>query len=1283
MRMVLVCWLLALATGFADSVNSLTLVNADTDADIRALTNGATINLALDGTNLNVRANTTPAAVGSVRFAYDGNANYRTENAAPYALAGDSSGNYNSWTPTLGSHTLTATPYTGANASGTAGTPLTITFDVINSGGGNQPPMVTITNPVNGAVFPPPATIALAASATDSDGTVTKVEFFEGATKLGETTTSPYSLVWSNVPAGGYVLTARAIDNANATSTSSAVAITVGTLNTNGVVSGTLQKWHRVTVTFDGPNTSESATPNPFRDYRLNVTFTHPGSGRTQLVPGFYAADGNAGETSATAGTKWRVHFAPDAEGVWTYAASFRTGTDIAVSTNAEEGTPVSFDGASGSFTIGPTDKSGRDHRGKGLLQYVGQRYLRFAETGEYFLKGGADSPENFLAYNQFDGTTATHQYAPHAGDFTAGDPTWQGGKGTNIIGALNYLAGQGMNSVYFLTMNVTGDGKDVWPWTSSSERDRFDCSKLDQWEIVFSHMDQRGLQLHVVQQETENDQLLDGGALGVQRKLYYRELIARFGHHLALVWNLGEENTNTDAQRQEFCNYIRALDPYDHPLVVHTFPGDKNTVYTPLLGFAAFEGPSLQNGSLNQTYTTTTNWIARSASAGRPWFVCLDENGPANDGVKPDSADATHDAIRKTELWGNLMAGGAGCEWYFGYNYPHDDLDCEDWRSRDNMWRQTRYALEFFQQYLPFPDMTPSNALTSVTTDYCFAKPGAVYAVYLPSGGSTALDLGASTNTFLVRWFNPRAGGPLQTGTVAQVTGPGSVALGDPPGEPTQDWAVLVRPAAKILFIRGGPGTGGFLEGGADEQLSDITDDSTASGNHGWGTLADVLRLEGFEPEQLIEGPATNNTPVNLAGLDLTQYRVIVLGSNNAEYDTNHVNAVERFVRNGGGLLVISGANWGRNWRDAPDSDQPFLDRFRLGMSQDQGTYTLERSLGDYLAPDHPILAGINKFDGEGVSPIVRTSAVAGVTATILVKAKSTTRNNDGTNPGNNYQGTSRATTASDGSLVIALAGAGRVAGHFDRNTFFNLNGAGTSIERFDNKQYARNLFNWLANRSQPVNQPPWVNAGPPQTITLPASATLAGTVTDDGLPYPPGTLTTDWEKVTGPGVVVFTDTTASFSLPGTYVLRLTANDTTLSATSEVVVTVNDSFPAWATRHGVTDTLDDNDGDGLVALIEYALGLDPQTPSVTPSAVEAGDYLTLTYTKNKTVTDVTILAEVANNVTGPWSSATLDVDQAWQVTDGLTLQTITARDKTPVSSAPSRFLRLKVTGNY
>jgi hypothetical protein len=593
------------------------------------------------------------------------------------------------------------------------------------------------------------------------------------------------------------------------------------------IVAGEMKQWHDVTLTFAGPQADEAGAVNPFLDARLDVTFAK--DGRQYLVPGYFAADGNAGQTGATGGNQWRVHFLPPEPGTWTYTVSFREGTDVAIADNpapgAEEAAPPPaagkgsprratphgrgsvLDGMTGTISVGPTDKTGRDFRGQGLLRYTGQRYLQFAHTGTYFLKGGADSPENFLAYADFDqtfdsaeltrsgeaaGEKFIHHYQPHVEDWRPGDPTWQNGKGKGILGALNYLASKGMNSVYFLTYNIDGgDGQDVWPWTSPSERLRFDCSKLDQWEIVFSHMDKLGLMMHVVTQETENDQGLDGGDLGRQRKLYYRELIARFAHHPALVWNLGEENTNTNEQRKAFARYIHDLDPYDHPVVCHTYPGKYDEVYSPLLGYEYFEGPSLQT---NDTHRQTMKWLDLSDQARRRWFVCLDEIGPSHTGVKPDNDDYWHDDVRRQHLWGNLLAGGAGVEWYFGYNFPNNDLNCENWRTRDHLWDLTRYALSFFHDHLPYPMMSHHDELTSAPNDYCFARPGQVYAIYLPFGGTTDLDVGGTTATFQIRWFNPREGGLLHPGTLASATGPGKVNIGQPLEDTDKDWVALIE---------------------------------------------------------------------------------------------------------------------------------------------------------------------------------------------------------------------------------------------------------------------------------------------------------------------------------------------------------------------------------------------------------------------------------------------------------------------------------------------------------
>ncbi len=195
-------------------------------------------------------------------------------------------------------------------------------------------------------------------------------------------------------------------------------------------------------------------------------------------------------------------------------------------------------------------------------------------------------------------------------------------------------------------------------------------------------------------------------------------------------------------------------------------------------------------------THGETIQWIDQSAANGRKWFVCLDEFGGGSDGVRPDSNDYWHDNARKNCLWGNLMAGGAGCEWYFGYPYAHNDLNCEDWRSRDHMWDLTRYALDFFHSYLDFTQMAHNDGLTSASGDYCLANPGDTYVIYLPNGGTTDLNLTGVSGTFEVKWFDPRYGGALQDGTVTSVTGGSNVNIGYAPNSTNSDWTCLVRPS-------------------------------------------------------------------------------------------------------------------------------------------------------------------------------------------------------------------------------------------------------------------------------------------------------------------------------------------------------------------------------------------------------------------------------------------------------------------------------------------------------
>ena len=597
-------------------------------------------------------------------------------------------------------------------------------------------------------------------------------------------------------------------------------------------LTGELKIWHKVSLTFDGPETSEKHEYNPFLNYRLNVRFTHSESGRSFLVPGYYAADGNAANTSADSGNKWRVHFSPNKQGTWTWQASFRKNRWVAISSKSNAGVSGGFmDGQSGTFDVGPSDKQYPDFRARGRLNYVNGPYLQFAESHEYFIKAGADAPENLLAYADFDGAFQddghkdgfVKTWAPHIVDWKPGDPTWQGDKGKGLVGALNYLSSKGMNAFSFLTLNIRGDDDNVFPYIDYDTHDRMDVSKLNQWEIIFEHGQTLGLFLHFKTQEVENPGLLDGGGLGVQRKLYYRELVARFGHHLALNWNMGEENgdwalelptpAQGTAERLAMANWFWHNDPYNHHVVIHNGQDFKDLT-----------GPdSYYTGASVQTHRPDFSYVHDAVKRlrdwpvvnGRPWAIAVDEPGDAEYALRPDAVNPNHDDARMSGLWGALTAGAWGTEWYFGYQHEHSDLTAEDWRSRDLFWDQARHALAFFAMInVPYhlahsaDNLVSADGLATGKDAYVLALPQEFYVVFVKEGGrELSLRLAKDESTYEVAWYDPRNGGELMPGSVVRLeTGaPGEgyrpqthMNLGLPPDSPEKDWVILVKRVTK-----------------------------------------------------------------------------------------------------------------------------------------------------------------------------------------------------------------------------------------------------------------------------------------------------------------------------------------------------------------------------------------------------------------------------------------------------------------------------------------------------
>ena len=164
--------------------------------------------------NLSATANDADGTITKVEF-YQGNTLLGTSNASPFAY---------SWTNVAaGTYYLSAKAYDNLGAIGTSNIDTIIV--------GNQNPIVSITSPLNNAMFSQPATITINATASDPDGTISKVEFYNGNTLLGTDNSAAYSFVWTGVSAGNYQITAKAYDNSTGVATSSIINVTVGNQN--------------------------------------------------------------------------------------------------------------------------------------------------------------------------------------------------------------------------------------------------------------------------------------------------------------------------------------------------------------------------------------------------------------------------------------------------------------------------------------------------------------------------------------------------------------------------------------------------------------------------------------------------------------------------------------------------------------------------------------------------------------------------------------------------------------------------------------------------------------------------------------------------------------------------------------------------------------------------------------------------------------------------------------------------------------------------------------------
>jgi hypothetical protein len=564
------------------------------------------------------------------------------------------------------------------------------------------------------------------------------------------------------------------------------------------------------------PFTETDASPNnPWLDYRLDVELTDPAM-TTYHVAGFYAgngADAKYGPVGST-GSVWKARFAAfgnNAAGTWSYTAKLRYGAGVNIDPplplSGMEVWPLGGSGGTGTFNVVNPSAIEPEFLRLGFLRANGvDRYLQHdASPAQYFLKTGSGGPENFLGYHEFTGYAqqgmalcgscsdcsgsnnvppSGHIFAMHVADWLIGDASWGGPavrKGKGIVGALNYLSSKGINSIFFMPMNLGGDGRDVFPFVtlgnnicSPSPADlvfHYSVARMAEWNVVFEHAMRKSILLEFVLAEREwgNIHWLGGSvaaggvAMSPERKLFLKQMVAMFGHNPAIKWNLCEENVlysagNSPGQFNEveleaLAGWIRAWDRYQHPIGVHL---DANTILTYKVMLDQNRAGWLDSTSLQvhgessamtgKTQSTHYGYVPLQArllvdghaNSTRSVVVDVDENGSGGYGAAPDmhplmtpawEADATD---RRRRVLYDVLFAGANLSWYYGYHLPQHgggDIALENFRTRDFLFGYTGWA----RKIMLYPDTNGNTtsyvsmrAWDSILTPGCGTAPSA-----------------------------------------------------------------------------------------------------------------------------------------------------------------------------------------------------------------------------------------------------------------------------------------------------------------------------------------------------------------------------------------------------------------------------------------------------------------------------------------------------------------------------------------------------------------------------
>jgi hypothetical protein len=705
--------LLASSIASAQLVSSFTVVNADTGKDIATFAASGTVSIATTP-HINLRANATGA--GSVVFT-DG-VNRRVESSAPFSYMGDTNGVYNPWSPAPGTYDITASPFSGAGATGAAGAASTLRLTVTSTSSST----FTASGVVTGASWN---------SVTAS---------FTGAQTATATTDSSGNFLLSGLADGNYVVTPSktgynftppsrnfTVANANVTGLNFSSAA--------GAPTG-IQLWHPTVLSF----TSSGTYTNPYMQASMTAVFTGP-SGQTVTVPAYYEG-----------GSNWRVRFSPTALGAWTWVTKSsdaglngkRGSLDCVANTNAALHGPLQVD---------PSDPN--------HLRYEdGTPYFQLAYEADWLgmmdLEAAATPGANAKAL--VDSSIAPNGFSEVLMNVYAYDTPW----GTDAH------ADFGPTRAY--------------PWAGTNaapDHTRINPAYFDRFDAAVDYLFQNGITAHVMFM-VFNKGVSWPKPGSAEDDQWIRYVTARYQAYPNIVWDYAKETYNTysgvhyqnEAYVKSRLNLIKGSDGY----------GRLRTAHAPINHGAQASGLDywfdVKPNELD-FYTTEAvegtglyaNTIASKAKTGAVPYA-NEENSYqiGNDGTRTYSGAHQMAADVHNDMMEVVMAD-AGVGYYYAY-HAWDDVRVTEVPAGISFFKNLSAV---FGQHIDRKGLVPSDGVIGGGTfgKHCLAIPGREYVVELsPAAAGTQVSVSVAhlpANAKLnATWYDLDTGASFAAGTVA-----------------------------------------------------------------------------------------------------------------------------------------------------------------------------------------------------------------------------------------------------------------------------------------------------------------------------------------------------------------------------------------------------------------------------------------------------------------------------------------------------------------------------------